>query len=61
VTDLGNRLDGGPRHLHSGEMLLDLAPMEMYICVISSFLSTLRLEFEFSFDNYGAITARKWS
>jgi hypothetical protein len=31
------------------------------MCKTGSFLSTLSLEFEFSFDNSGAIAARKWS
>jgi hypothetical protein len=48
----------------SGEILLELAPImtnEVVHVHDQFFLSILRLEFEFSFDNSGAMAARKLS
>jgi hypothetical protein len=64
MTDLMNSLDGDSPFLFSGEIPLGLAPIMTHRMVYvhdQFFLSTLCLEFEFSFDNYGAIAARKQS
>jgi hypothetical protein len=53
----------GSRHLFSGEILLGFAPMMTHGVVLVHdpfFLSTLPSKFEFSFDNSGAVAARKW-